>query len=56
MPEIEPNYQPVSPDSTKACENCKFFEVDEDNEGMGKCFGQEVATGGTCDFFEAKEA
>lgn len=51
----EVNYQPVAPDPEKACESCKHFEDDGVKEGMGKCFGYEVAAAGTCNLFEAKE-
>ena len=36
----------------KTCADCKHFEDDED--GMGKCFGHQVAAAGGCNLFEHK--
>lgn len=55
MAEMDPHYQPKSPDPEKACNNCKNFEPNEGAEGVGNCFGHEVSAEGTCDFFETKE-
>lgn len=55
MADIEPNYQPQSPDPERACKNCKNFTPKEGDEGKGDCFGHEVGAEGTCDFFEMKE-
>lgn len=53
MDEKNVNYQPETPDPSRACANCKNFEEESDN--MGKCFGNEVTNKGTCDFFAPKE-
>lgn len=48
-------YQPVSPDPQKACQNCKHFESDESTDNkVGKCFGHEVEAQATCKYFESK--
>jgi len=36
----------------KTCADCKHFEDQDD--GMGKCFGHEVMAEGSCNYFEPK--
>jgi hypothetical protein len=49
------NYQPVAEDPQKSCINCKNFQTDEENtQGIGRCFGHEVSSKGSCNFFEEK--
>lgn len=53
MNKMEPNYKSKADDPAKSCANCKNFEAE--SEGMGKCFGNDVSSEGTCDFFAPKE-
>lgn len=39
----------------KQCKDCGEFMVHEDNAEMGDCHGHEVAAGGSCNLFHAKE-
>ncbi len=39
----------------RACEDCKHFEEDTSMQQMGKCFGKDVLSQGSCDYFEPKE-
>ena len=48
------NYQPVAVDTEKSCVNCKNFSPKEGQE-MGECFGHEVSSKATCDYFSPKE-
>jgi len=38
----------------KQCRDCKFFEAENANAGIGKCFGNDVPSGGSCNNFVPK--
>lgn len=48
------NYQPIANDPARSCIKCKHFQPTEDNKG--ECFGHEVSSKATCNYFEVKEA
>lgn len=47
------DYKPIAEDSQKSCANCKNYQPESDD--MGKCFGNQVSSRGTCNFFTPKE-
>lgn len=47
-------YQELAQDPTKACTNCKHFQPKEGD--LGECFGNEVSSKASCNYFEPKEA
>jgi hypothetical protein len=51
---MEVNYVPQG-EKGRTCADCKNFEAEIKSQGVGKCFGKEVAAGGSCNFFEAKK-
>jgi len=44
----------TSGEENKTCADCKNFEKENHEQNTGKCFGQDVLAGGSCNFFEPK--